>query len=493
MKRKISVFMVLIIVLSLISSCKTEELISVSQYKQNTEIKEEIKLSLENVKSFNPYKETNPANLQIFGLIYEPLFTYDEKMRTVPLLVQSYEVSDGGKKITVSLKDNVIWHNGDELSSNDVIYTINLILSSDSLYSKGIIERAEVIDKKTVAITFIKPQMNAPEKLMFPIIKSDDLAGTGPFKFVGKESTDTYAFSRFEKYHGEKGKTQSVKMINCPDAEAIERLFDIGETDILTSYAFDYAAFNVSDDIKMYDYPTNELLYIGVNFDNSVFWGENTRQALLYIPDKKEIAEKVMYKKVLRADFPINPESFLYPKEIECQKDNEYAEELLLKDSWTRVDGVFSRIIDESLQKFKINMLVKDSEEMKMISSAIEKSFDNFGIECDVVIKPEAEFNESIKNKEYDIFIDRVTLSGSADFESLTGEGNIFGYLNSDLAQLTEKIRTQKDEEKLRLLYIECCSVLLKDVQFIPLFFYKDAVLTRNYISEDIVLKLTAS
>lgn len=492
MKRKISVFVVLIMVLSLLCACKTEDAIIANKHQKNTEIKrEDITLCLENLKSFNPYKETNPANLQTLNLVYESLFTYDEELRVVPLLAQSYEISDGGKKITVSLKDGVKWHNGDEFFANDVIYTINLILSSQSIYSKGIIDKAEVIDKKTVCITFIKPQINAPEKLMFPVIKSDELIGTGPFEFIGKESVDTYGFSRFEEYHGKKGETRSIRMINCPDENAVERLFDIGEADVLTCCTFDYAAFNARDDIKMYDYSKNKFLYIGVNFNNSIFQSKNTRKALLYIPDKKEISDKVMNKKVLCSDFPLNPKSFLYPEDLEYKKDNEYAQELLLKDGWIRVDGIFSKIIDESVQKFKINMLIKDTQEMNMISRVIEKNFDNFGIECDVLAKPDTEFEECVKNKEYDIFIDDINLLGSGDFSQLTDEGNIFGYLSSELEQLTQTIKTESDENRLCSLYRECCQVLLNDVQFIPLFFYKDAVLTGNYIEEDIILRLT--
>ncbi len=476
--------MVLIIVFSMLSACKTKEVAKIVSFKPSEEKREEIKIPLENLQSFNPYVEKNPSNLKVLNLIYEPLFRYDEKMKACPVLAEGYEITDLGKKITVKLKDGVKWHNGDELSSNDVIYTINMILQTDSLYSEGVIEKAEIQDNKTVTITFIKPQAFPLEKLMFPIIKSDEIIGTGPFKFTGKKSVDTFGFQYFEDYREREGETRLIHMINCPDKKATERLFDIGEADVLMSYT----GFSSNDDIKVYESVKNELLYIGVNFNNSVFWGENSRKALLYIPDKKEIAEKVMYKRAVRADFPINPESFLYPFDLECQKDNILAQELLLKDSWTRLDGVFSRITDNTLQKFSINMLVKENDEMKLISEALEKSFDNFGIECNCFVISEAEFNENIKN--YDIFIDKITLSDSADFGSLTDEENIFGYLNSDLEKLKEEMRTAKNEEELSSLCREASSVLLKDVQFIPLFFYKDLLAARSYVAEDVISTL---
>ena len=56
--------------------------------------------------------------------------------------------------------------------------------------------------------------------------------------------------------------------------------------------------------------------------------------------------------------------------------------------------------------------------------------------------------------------------------------------------ELIKKIKAQPDEEELKDLYFEVCSALLKDVQFIPLFFCKDANLAKNYVSEDIILRL---
>ena len=496
MKRIFCGFLATVIAVMLLSSCKITEktnLILPEEGKADEAeavvFSDTIRLALNHAKSLNPYDEQDAANLQAFRLVYEPLFDYDSNMRAVPVLAESWTVSEDGQAITVKLKDGVKFHNGKTLTSNDVINTVSLILAGDTAYSEGVIERAQIIDKRTVLIRFFTKQMNAEEKLMFPIIEknSSGIMGTGPYKLDGKESTDVYGFSRFPEYHGVMPQISFVKMINTPDIDSVVRLFDIGETDILTSDAFDYATFKVGAEMSVYDYPINSMVYMGVNFDNSIFWGESTRQALMYVINKEEIIEKAMYQKAVEADFPINPSSWLYPKELEYKKDNVRAEELLAQDSWTRSDGVYARMIDGKRQNFKINMLVLEDSKMQAVADIIENAFDNFGIDCHVVVKGEEEFSQSISNKEYDVFLGSTELSGSADFERLTGAGNVFGYLNSNLDTITGQIRTERDETALKQKYAECCGIFLKDVQFIPLFFYKEAVVVGKNISKNVV------
>ncbi len=497
MKRRICILTVICMLFSVCSACKITEKANLilpekteqAEVSENIVMSDTVHLALNHTKSLNPYDEQDPANLQAFRLLYEPLFDYDNEMRVVPVLAESWTVSDGGQSITVRIKDGVKFHSEKTLTANDVINTVNLILSGETAYSEGVIERAQALDKRTVLIRFFTKQMNAEEKLMFPIIEKNgsEIMGTGAYKLDGKESADVYGFSRFPEYHGLMPQIAYIKMINTPDIDSVVRLFDIGETDILTSDAFDYATFKAGAGMSVYDYPVNSMVYMGVNFDNSIFWGESTRAALMYVLNKEEIVEKAMYQKAVKADFPINPASWLYPKELEYKKDNTKAEELLALDSWTRSEGVYARRIDGNRQDFKINMLILDDAEMKAVSSLIEKAFDNFGIECNVVIKPEQEFLQSLQNKDYDVFLNRTELSGSADFESLTGEGNVFGYLNSNLNTLTEQIRTERDVNILKQKYTECCGIFLKDVQFIPLFFYKEAVVAGKNISGNIV------
>src|SRR5262245_37668548 len=58
---------------------------------------------------------------QITWHIYETLFTYDKNFAPIPMLAQSYTMTDGGRRYTITLRKGVKFHNGKEMTSADVV------------------------------------------------------------------------------------------------------------------------------------------------------------------------------------------------------------------------------------------------------------------------------------------------------------------------------------------------------------------------------------
>ena len=455
---------------------------------QSKKYSDTITMGVEKMTDFNPYESMSEGNLQTLRIAYESIFAYDDTLKVVPVLAEDWTTSEDGKQITVTLKEDVKYHNGDSLSAMDVVNTLNLIKTAKYERFYNEIQQVAVVDSKTILVKFLTPQSNPAEKLMFPVVKTtnDGVVGTGPYKFESKESTDSYVFRAFEEYHGMKPTIKEIKMVNAEDIETLLRLFEIGQIDVLSTGVFDYATYSVGAHTNVNDYPTNELVFLGFNFENSIFWGESSRQAMQYLIDKNEIVEKGLYKKAKETDFLINPDSWLYPKDLEYGKDAVLAEKLLLEDSWTRVDGVFARMLDGKRQDFEFDLLVLEDPQLEVTAEMIAHDLSNFGIKCNIVTKPEPAFSQAISGKSYDVMLSKVTLRGSADLETLTGEENIFGYLNSELDKISVAVRTQKDEDALLESYKKYCEISLKDAQFIPLYFNKNAVMTGGSVSENV-------
>lgn len=60
------------------------------------------------------------------NLVYDSLFTIDENYNVIPQLVKEYNIAQDGMSIDIKLKD-AKWHDGKNVTSNDVNYTIGLI------------------------------------------------------------------------------------------------------------------------------------------------------------------------------------------------------------------------------------------------------------------------------------------------------------------------------------------------------------------------------
>ena len=96
----------------------------------------DINLAVSDIATLNPLETKSKSIQNIMNIIYEPLFEYDEKINAVPVLAKSYKLSEGGRQITVKLRDDVKWHDGTNFSAEDVIYTLSKLNYADGFYRK---------------------------------------------------------------------------------------------------------------------------------------------------------------------------------------------------------------------------------------------------------------------------------------------------------------------------------------------------------------------
>ncbi len=101
--------------------------------------------------------------------IYETLLTRDNKsLELVPLLAESWTISEDKLTFTFKLRNNVNWHDGKPFTSEDVVYSYNSIMNPkvDSAQLKGYyqeIQKVEALDDYTVKFTYARPYFLALE------------------------------------------------------------------------------------------------------------------------------------------------------------------------------------------------------------------------------------------------------------------------------------------------------------------------------------------
>jgi peptide/nickel transport system substrate-binding protein len=74
--------------------------------------------------------DNNPVDREITGLIFDGLTRY-EKGQLVPALAESWEISEDGRTVLFTLRDDVIWHDGEPFTSADVAFTYGLLQDDD--------------------------------------------------------------------------------------------------------------------------------------------------------------------------------------------------------------------------------------------------------------------------------------------------------------------------------------------------------------------------
>ena len=173
MRKIISAILVLCIGLCM-TACKKNE--------GNVSGEESVKIANETLKvccyahkDLNPLTAVNNENMQMERLIFESLTECDNTQKSKPLLAESYSVSDDGMVWNVKLKNNVKWHDGTILTSEDVVYTYNYVMdnAAETAYSVNVsnIEYVTAISDYEVNFKLKSPQANFVNLLEIPVVK----------------------------------------------------------------------------------------------------------------------------------------------------------------------------------------------------------------------------------------------------------------------------------------------------------------------------------
>jgi peptide/nickel transport system substrate-binding protein len=84
------------------------------------------------MKGLDPHKQTAFSSFRVLEHIYDPLLALDKDMNVIPNLAESWEWADEGKTLTMKLRQNVKFHNGDPMTSADVKFSYERILNEET-------------------------------------------------------------------------------------------------------------------------------------------------------------------------------------------------------------------------------------------------------------------------------------------------------------------------------------------------------------------------
>src|SRR5881227_22537 len=154
-------------------------------------------------------------------MIYDTLLAQDEKGDIKLQMVEKYEAAADGKGYTFTLRDGLLWHDGQPVTSEDCIASIKRWAIKDSLGQKMMtfVDSIDAVDAKTftiklkestglVLLGLSKPSSNVPFMMPKRVAETDpnnqieDFTGSGPFVFKKDEwkPGDKTVYVKFDKY-----------------------------------------------------------------------------------------------------------------------------------------------------------------------------------------------------------------------------------------------------------------------------------------------------
>ena len=291
--------------------------------------------------TLDPALNTETVNEYITYHIYSGLFRFDENGEAVPELCDTYETSDDGLTWTFTLKDGLLWSDGDPITAKDFEYSYLRVLGygADAAYNQYDItsnivgaqeynERAleagndfdittedhsgvgiKAIDDKTLEIKLINPIPYFPRMLTsmcwIPVKEGtpvhDSLwsmepgyACSGPYVLSEFNQNEKCVMTKNPNYFDADNVTmENITFQVMPDADSQAAAFKSGEVDLCLDVSMDATSEYEGTDSLWVRVPTSSY-FLSINSGSTgPEWAHdvNVRKALAMAINKDEVAE----------------------------------------------------------------------------------------------------------------------------------------------------------------------------------------------------------
>lgn len=243
-------------------------------------------LVTEPIDSMNPFTTTNKYVNYISCFIYESLFTQLSDSSYKKYLVADFS-NENFKVFSFTLNDGVKFHDGSELTSYDVRFTLREMEKyASSFYKTDIIENIvdfNIISSSKFEITLKEPDKEFIKKLTFPILsqtheQEQDINGTGPYSFRSISDIELKLVKNDDWWYSNTYFDNVVFKI-CNEDEMLDAFQD-NIVDIAFVKNVNFSKYQYRTDIDYRVFPSGEANYLYVN-PNSIF-GQANRQSTLF-------------------------------------------------------------------------------------------------------------------------------------------------------------------------------------------------------------------
>jgi peptide/nickel transport system substrate-binding protein len=422
----------------------------------------------------------------VFSAFCDKLFDIDEKLNIVPQLALSYENSADGKEMTIKLRPDVKFHDGEPLDAEAAKFSIERHMTLPTSFRKSelaSVDHVEVVDPLTIKLVLKTPYSPLIAQLtdrsgMMVSPKAAKEAGdkfglhpvcAGPYKFVERVQQDRMVFEKFADYWN-KDNVHIDRVVFLPIVDATVRLANLksGGLDLIERVL----ATDIKDvraDPKLVLSTAPELGYLGltVNIGNDKAKGPlsqsaKVRQALDLSIDREALNQVVFNGEFTPGNQWVSPTHPYYQKAFPVHGRDVAKAKALLKEAGVTLPVTVDYMIPKGAENEAVAQVIQ--------SMAAEAGFD---------IKIRAvEFATTFKQAqagEFQIF--QINWSGRIDpdgnsyiFTRSKAPQNDGGYANPDADKLMEDGRATANVVERKAIYEKLTKILLDDLPIIYIY-----------------------
>jgi len=458
----------------------------------------------------NPFLDLyNPPDQAVNRLIFNGLVNFDSRGIPQSELAESWGVSRDGTVYNFSLRNDVVWHDGEAFDSRDVLFTVGLLQSGHNLIPQDLQNfwsEIDVVALSEAQLQFLLPEPFAPflDYLTFGILPEHLLGdlgieemidhpfnlspvGTGPFRFqrllVENDEIVGVVLEAFDAYYLNRPFLDEFIFRYYPSSQEALSAYQEGEVEGIGKV--DRSILNevlAEPDLAIFTAREPLLTMAYLNLDNqevNFLQNPDLRRALMQSINRDLIIEKAFEGQAVPANGPIMPGTWAYYNDLEKIDFDPEAAETFFESTGVTFDEEADLFRTEEGLDVAVTVLHPNQSPHNEIATLIKAGWEDLGVQVTLEGKPYEEVLADLQSRAYEVALVDINLTRSPDPDPYPFWGqaqiqsgqNYADWDNRSASEFLEQARMTVDLAERERLYRNFQVLFMRELPSLPLFY----------------------
>lgn len=459
--------------------------------------------------NITPHTYETATGYNLLGLVYDSLLQIDEAGVPQPWLAEEVTASDDGLTYTMPVREDVVWHDGEPLTADDVAFSFNYYKDGPPGRFRTAVSGVESVtaDGATVTVQLTQPSASfelrtlaevpiLPEHIWSTITAPDEApfdestnVGSGPYRLVESDPGTSYRFEINPDYFAGTPTVEEIVVIQfANDAGAVAALRS-GEVDMITRSVTpeQIPVLNGQGGLSVLEGPEYVTTLLAYDTQKEPFSNVAVRQAMDLATDRELLVSDVYLDAAIPGNAGwVHPESPFFDESIETTFDVDAANALL--DDAGITDGDGDGVRELNGEPLEVELLAVSSNALRMrIAELLASQYAEIGMSVEVASLDQEAFDQLVwpeydvaMGRNYDMAVfgwsaptqaDIGQMGALVDSDPTLGNLNITGYVNEEADALAAQLRTESDPEARMAVAAELQALIAEELPLITLLY----------------------
>lgn len=380
----------------------------------------------------NPVLAVTDAGKDVTHLVYSGLMRENVDGTLSPDLAESYEVSEDGRTYTFKLKENLVFHDGKPLTTDDIEYTIQkavdpALKSPQRAAWSGV--QISKIDSRTISFTLPRSYNGFLEDATLGILPkhiwgnvvgdeftfssyNENAIGSGPYKITKIEHNEggiptAYTLQSFSDYASGQPLIDKIIIKFYNNERVLVEGYNAGEVDSMGPISPENAKFLSTNSNTRIERSTLPRVF-GIFFNQNqqpLFIHTEVKQALDEAIDKQALVNTIFqgFSEPLAGPLPpgVAPVAGSTTPAVDEETHITNAKQILEKAGWVLNNGVYELTTSKGTERLSFSLSTADAPELTATAEYIKNEWQKVGAEVTIKIFSTGDLNQNVIQPRY--------------------------------------------------------------------------------------------